>query len=334
MRLWRAIIVSLLLTLLPATGAFPKMWMPVDRYLAVRRQAKALTGKTVANAAADPTLFHNKVIELSGVVCGVASSGNNSSLILKAADQSYIVNSPDADHQINPGSRVRLLVKVGDKSVTGLTDLQLVGASWDYEVTEREKTEAARAQKKSEAWRNVRARSIGSRGRDVLVGKWRDIIGPYAKAIAGFNPKLSRAEAESIACFILEYSERYDLDPRLVVAVILAESHFRVGATSRKGAMGLGQLMPGTAAGLGVTDPYDPHQNLVGSVRLIRGHLDRLSGGARWSQLTWGDLALALASYNAGPGAVRKYGGVPPYRETRTYIARVTSIYKNLCGVR
>jgi soluble lytic murein transglycosylase-like protein len=96
--------------------------------------------------------------------------------------------------------------------------------------------------------------------------------------------------------------------------------------------MGLGQLMPGTASGLGVSNAYDPVQNIAGSVKLIRGHLNKITDNAAWTDTTWHDLSLALASYNAGPGAVRKYGGVPPYRETQNYIKKVISIYKELCG--
>ncbi|MDH7603171.1 MAG: lytic transglycosylase domain-containing protein, partial [Armatimonadota bacterium] len=66
----------------------------------------------------------------------------------------------------------------------------------------------------------------------------------------------------------------------------------------------------------------------------IRGMLDRMSGGKKWNELSWGELALALAAYNAGPGAVKKHGGIPPYRETRNYVRKVISIYRQLCGVK
>jgi soluble lytic murein transglycosylase-like protein len=92
--------------------------------------------------------------------------------------------------------------------------------------------------------------------------------------------------------------------------------------------------MPSTAAGLGVNDSYDPVQNIYGSVRYVKGMLDRMSGNKKWNELTWYDLSLALAAYNAGPGAVKKHGGVPPYKETQNYVRRVTSIYKQLCGVK
>jgi soluble lytic murein transglycosylase-like protein len=91
--------------------------------------------------------------------------------------------------------------------------------------------------------------------------------------------------------------------------------------------------MPTTAAGLGVNNAYDPTENIYGSTRYIKSVLDRVTGNKHWNELTWNDLSLGLAAYNAGPGAVRKHGGIPPYKETQNYVRKVTSIYKKLCGV-
>ncbi|HTX59483.1 MAG TPA: lytic transglycosylase domain-containing protein [Verrucomicrobiae bacterium] len=113
-------------------------------------------------------------------------------------------------------------------------------------------------------------------------------------------------------------SAQWNVDPNLVKAIIANESGFNANATSNVGAQGLMQLMPGTAAGLGVSNAYDPEQNVWGGTRYIKGLLDRFGG----------DVKLAVAAYNAGPGAVEKYGGVPPYAETQNYVQNVLSSYE------
>jgi soluble lytic murein transglycosylase-like protein len=112
-----------------------------------------------------------------------------------------------------------------------------------------------------------------------------------------------------------------ELPSALVKAVIAAESAFDPEAVSHAGAQGLMQLMPATAQNLGVVDPLRPDQNVRGGVRYLRGLIDR-----------YGDLSLALAAYNAGPTAVDRYGGIPPYRETRAYVKRVLTYYRDYHG--
>lgn len=120
----------------------------------------------------------------------------------------------------------------------------------------------------------------------------------------------------TIDSVILRESARHRVRPELVRAVIQVESAFDPTARSPKGAMGLMQLMPGTASDLGVIDPYDPAQNIQGGVAYLRQLLDRFDGNEE----------LALAAYNAGPQAVARHGNqVPPFRETRTYLRRVRS---------
>lgn len=110
---------------------------------------------------------------------------------------------------------------------------------------------------------------------------------------------------------------KYALDPNLVAAVIWAESSGDPDAVSSKGARGLMQLMPETARELGVREVLDPHENVEGGTRYLRQLLDAHEG----------DLSLALAAYNAGPEAVRRYGGIPPYQETRGYVDKVLEVY-------
>lgn len=116
---------------------------------------------------------------------------------------------------------------------------------------------------------------------------------------------------------ILEVARQHDVEPGLVKAVIAAESNFKPHAVSRVGAQGLMQLMPATAAHLGVERPFGVVENIDGGVRYLRAMLDR-----------FGDVARALAAYNAGPGAVDRYRGIPPYPETRAYIKRVLEYHR------
>ena len=127
---------------------------------------------------------------------------------------------------------------------------------------------------------------------------------------------------ENIENLIEKYAAKNNLDPDFIKAVVKQESGFNPDAKSKCGAMGLMQLMPQTAKGLGVVDAFDPEQNIKGGVKYLKSMLNRFNN----------DPKLALAAYNAGPGAVQKYGDIPPYRETQNYVKNIMSSYEALKG--
>jgi soluble lytic murein transglycosylase-like protein len=128
-----------------------------------------------------------------------------------------------------------------------------------------------------------------------------------------------------IDSYIVDSSRRYGIDPLLIYSQMHQESSFKLRATSNKGASGLMQLMPATARRLGVSDIYDPRQNIEGGVKYMRMLLDMFGG----------DVNLALAGYNAGEGAVMKYGNqIPPYTETREYVRRISARYSEISDPR
>jgi soluble lytic murein transglycosylase-like protein len=136
---------------------------------------------------------------------------------------------------------------------------------------------------------------------------------------SGAAPQPAPAKGSGdFAAAIEAASAKQGLDPSLVRAVVQAESGGDPSAVSPVGAEGLMQLMPETARDMGVTDPKDPAQNLAGGTRYLREMLDRFHG----------DLPQAIAAYNAGPHAVERHGGVPPYPETRHYVDRVLKLYQ------
>lgn len=134
--------------------------------------------------------------------------------------------------------------------------------------------------------------------------------------------ELPAVQEPAATIWMMEYAERYsrahNLSPALVKAIIRAESNGNRFAISRKGAQGMMQLMPFTSKRLKVNDPFDPVENIEGGVKYIRELLDEFQG----------NVTHAVAAYNAGPAAVRKYGGIPPYQETRVYVKRVMDYYR------
>jgi hypothetical protein len=142
-------------------------------------------------------------------------------------------------------------------------------------------------------------------------------VGPVSPQLASLSA-VSPGERKAVEEAVHAMAPGFGLDPHLVLAVIAAESAFDKSAVSPKGAQGLMQLMPKTASRFGVTNAFDPEQNLRGGMTYLAWLIEQFRG----------DLDLALAGYNAGEGAVEQYRGIPPYQETREYVRRIRAVYR------
>ena len=142
----------------------------------------------------------------------------------------------------------------------------------------------------------------------------------YSNTANSTTIKEDYSDKSKIKQLISRVSQKHGVDEKLVNALVNQESGFNPNAKSRVGAMGLMQLMPATAQGLGVTNAYDAEQNIEGGTKYLKGLMDRFGN----------DKQLALAAYNAGPGAVDKYDGVPPYKETQNYINAIMGTYNKV----
>ena len=143
--------------------------------------------------------------------------------------------------------------------------------------------------------------------------------------ISSENSSLSYAEASNLSKTVIYYSYQYNVDPLVTASLISAESHFHQSSKSSVGAIGLGQIMPDTAVALGV-NPYDATENIEGTCSYLSTQIKNFSN----SQYP---VEFALAAYNAGPGAVQKYGGIPPYSETQNYVSNIRSKYFSLYNI-
>jgi len=328
---------------------------PAQRYLHLRNSIHdaILPEARLADVQSNPDSYYGQVVEASGRIVGGATTASSRMLILQVGGVSVDVSVPQALSDQSPwldtGNVVRVLVQAPPKS-DNASLLRLIAAAPETDVSQLERQLAVSSAPAQRSSYRLGSRRYGRSGEyetgraamfdapasqpgnapDGLPLDVEKVRPAYRSFIARLNRNLSDAEADTIATSILYYSWREKIDPRLIVAMIIAESGFDPNATSRTGAMGLGQLMPGTAAGLGVTDAYDPVQNIAAAVHILSGNADKYGGKLPGGVVPLNTLLLTMAAYNAGSGAVHKYHGVPPYRETQRYVRKVAALYREL----
>lgn len=217
-----------------------------------------------------------------------------------------------SDHLANTGTGIGIASMLynqitGDKLEGVKPAIKLVAASGGASITElmdmRRNNQSGNNQPNAPIKFNIN----GNNENTILDGNFIERVN---KRISDFEPIINNAAKE------------YNLPPELIKAVITTESAGNVNAKSAVGAKGLMQLMDGTAQELGVTDSFDPKQNIMGGARYLRQMLNSFNG----------ELDIALAAYNAGPGNVRKYGGIPPFAETQAYVKKVKNHIQNFAA--
>jgi hypothetical protein len=316
----------LLLLLICACVAALGNAQSLNEYLRLRKANKIVLPTAIT---ALDNIVDARTLELSTTVKGTFKVDTRGALMIDKADGSTaIVDCVDVpEWLVGNEVKARLLVKAYRDESTMEVKIDLLGAAPEADVAVHDK-KPAEPKAKAPANRSIRkpltSRNLTYRMR-TNEGLPESVYTPiYAGYIGKINRRLTADESYAIAHYLIGYSLKYGVDARLIMAMVLAESSFNPFATSRSGAQGLGQLMPGTASGLGVGNAYDVEQNLNGMIRMVRGLLDkyRASTGDDWKTLSY-----TLAAYNAGPGAVSKHGGIPPYRETQNYVDKVVYYY-------
>lgn len=297
-------------------------------YVAARSKFPPRSGLTLTVAQASPDRHRNAVLELRGTVSGVSRHDAGSNMLLRLADgrSAMIQGSADATLPVS-GESARALVSVDEKGglrlIASVTETEIGSTNLDAPAAKAAPAVKGPLAKMPQRW------PVAQHGRSSLSSRNGSYVDPriqalYQQVVQSFNPRLSEAQASLIARSIVESSYERGVDARFIMAVFATESGFKVTAKSRAGAMGIGQLMPGTARDLGVRNAYDPEQNIQGAVKLIQRHWTTY---AKQTDDFGKFISLVCAAYNAGPGAVKKYGGVPPYRETQNYIVKVAKWY-------
>ena len=321
----------------PAATKAPAPLSPLESYLKLRRTYGI---RRAAGPEALETLVGKRILEIQGVVKGTFRIEDRTTVLLESGDgpdDTLVIDAREVPEWLGAGEvAARLIVQANRENEYAQLSCRLVAVAPDEAITGIERREAAAVAKAAPPIKITSAprKTTTSRGTVARGGRqWTlpasQVLPHYTGFILKVNPRLGRAEAQRIAQGVIGFSLRYGVDARLIVAMVMVESDFDPNSYSSAGAKGLGQLMPDTARELGVRDRMDSIENLYGTVKLMRSHLDKYGR----TNDAYRSLILSIAAYNAGPGAVKRHGGVPPYRETQRYVQKVITLYRRLCGV-
>jgi len=329
-------------------AAVPVAADPVSAYFQARQSASSplLPAGQFVDVLAHPGSYAGRSLDVAVTVSGLVSSGGDRTALLSAGGQSATVPLPanlKGDDWLDAGARLRVLLLAAPDDASLPSGLRLLAVAPEGDIVAAERALAVRQSALASralplrrsgtrvAWQNDLSEIGHPAG--TLSPRAVAIYSPYRSLVRRWNRRLSETDVDKITTSILYFSDVNNVDPRLVVATIIAESDFDVNSTSHAGAMGLAQIMPDEARSLGVTNAYDPVQNIGAAVHILRGHLDKYGGAPPDAGIIpISRIALTMAAYNAGPGAVHKYHGVPPYRETRRYVAKIAALYRQMCG--
>ena len=349
---------AIFLCLLCSLAVRPLCADPAGAFLAARQgTASPLLGVAqFPDVVHHPGAYAGRTLDVAATVSGLVMAGDDRTALLSVGGEAVPVPIPaglTSAAWLDSGARVRVLLQVAPDDAALPSGLRLLSVAPEGDVVAAEQRLASEQQRLAALARQT---PLASRSLPLRTGRGRVTwvadpanAGHPAGALPAPRPRDLRAiprpgpalepaacpsaDVDRITTSVLYFSDQNDIDPRLVVATIIAESDFDVFSTSRAGAMGLAQIMPDEARSLGVTNAYDPVQNIGAATRLLRSHLDKYGGAPAGAGIIPLDqIALTMAAYNAGPGAVHKYHGVPPYRETQRYVARIQALYKKMCG--
>lgn len=340
---------SLCVVLSALSGAF-FMCAPAyaeTSYEELRQNSEVLTLSSIAQIRTNPRAMTGKVLELQGEIMGTLTRDGQKSILLKVKNESMLFAVPahlSTSPLLRTGALARVLVQLSDgerseaprilATTAGIAATPLPSP----EPAESESTFATplealpqapgtleadiRTQSQASIQPNAQPATLpglGSGSNEEII---RAQVPAYAEVVRRHNKKLKPEVVEEIATAILRAGFRYNMDPRFLAAIIAVESDFDVYCLSKSGAMGLGQLMPFNLKAAGVKNAWNPTENIMGTAKLLRGHLNEYKDHPN-------STLLAVAAYNAGPGAVRRAGyKVPNGAQVQRHVWKVYYRYK------